>query len=53
LLPGKQSQEKNVDWDWLYGSLDEGEYRIIKQFYDFRATGDYDIYYLAAEFLIV
>lgn len=52
ILPGKQSLEEAVNWNWLYGSLDEGEYRIIKEFIDFRATGDYDTYYLAAEFVI-
>ncbi len=40
----------DVDWEWLYGSLDAGEYRIVKDILDFRGTGDYDIYYLAAEF---
>jgi len=41
-----------VDWDWLYGSLDAGEYRIVKDIADFRGPGDYDTYYLAAEFTI-
>jgi len=44
--------EWKVDWDWLYGSLDTGEYRIVKDMLDFRNTGDYDKYYLAAEFII-
>ncbi|WP_026477898.1 immunoglobulin-like domain-containing protein [Alkaliphilus transvaalensis] len=41
-----------VDWKWLYGSLDSGEYRIIKDILNFRSAGDFDTYYLAAEFLI-
>lgn len=41
-----------VDWEWLYGSMDTGEYRIVKDILDFRGTGDYDTYYLAAEFAI-
>jgi hypothetical protein len=41
-----------VNWEWLYGSLSPGEYRIVKDMLDFRDTGDYDIYYLAAEFTI-
>lgn len=41
-----------VDWNWLYGSLDAGEYRIVKYISDFRGTGDYDTYYLTAEFTI-
>jgi hypothetical protein len=44
--------EWTVDWNWLYGSLDTGEYRIVKDILDFRATGDYDTYYLVAEFSI-
>ncbi len=41
-----------VDWEWLYGSLDAGEYRIVKEILDFRDTGDFDKYYLASEFTI-
>ena len=41
-----------AEWEWLYGSLDAGEYRVVKDILDFRSTGDYDTYYLAAEFTI-
>jgi len=41
-----------VDWEWLYGSLETGEYRIVKDILDFRGSGEYDTYYLAAEFVI-
>lgn len=41
-----------VDWDWLYGGLEPGEYRIVKDLLDFRGPGEYDTYYLAAEFTI-
>lgn len=34
------------------GSLDPGEYRIVKKILDFRSTGDTDQYTLAAEFTI-
>ncbi|GAA0343202.1 hypothetical protein GCM10008967_37050 [Bacillus carboniphilus] len=44
--------EWTVDWNWLYGSLDQGEYRIVKDLLDFRNTGDYDEHYLTAEFTI-
>jgi len=47
-----ENEEWKVDWSWLYGSLDTGEYRIVKDILDFRKTGDYDKYYLAAVFLI-
>lgn len=46
------SSEWAVDWDWLYGSLKKGEYRIVKDILNFKGTGDYDTYYLAAEFTI-
>ncbi|WP_029425131.1 immunoglobulin-like domain-containing protein [Alkalibacillus haloalkaliphilus] len=36
----------SVDWEWLYGSLDTGEYRIVK-----RIT-NYEENHLAAEFTI-
>lgn len=51
LVPG-DNKEWETDWQWLYGSLSKGEYRIIKDILDFRETGDYDTYYLAAEFTI-
>ncbi|PKM49669.1 MAG: hypothetical protein CVV02_15070 [Firmicutes bacterium HGW-Firmicutes-7] len=44
--------EMLVDWNWLYGSLETGEYRIVKDILDFRGTGDYDTYYLGATFTI-
>lgn len=36
------STEWNVNWEWLYGELPSGSYRIGKNIMDFRATGDYD-----------
>ena len=51
-LPSGETREWAVDWKWLYGSLESGEYRIVKDILDFRATGDYDTNYLAAEFVI-
>lgn len=51
-LPPGETIEFTVDWKWLYGSLDTGEYRIVKDILDFRDTGDYDTYYLAGEFSI-
>ena len=51
-LSSGKNEEWKVDWSWLYGSLDTGEYRIVKDILDFRKTGDYDKYYLAAVFLI-
>ncbi len=34
--------ELSVDWEWLYGKLSPGFYRISKEIMDFRGTGNYD-----------
>lgn len=44
--------EWTVDWKIVYGNLDVGEYRIVKDVLDFRKSGDYDNYHLVAEFTI-
>jgi hypothetical protein len=51
-VPSEGKSEWEVDWKWVYGSLDAGEYRIIKDVSDFRKTGDFDTYYLTAEFTL-
>ena len=52
LIPANSTSEWEVDWEWLYGKLPVGKYRIGKEIMDFRETGDYDkaVYY--AEFEI-
>lgn len=52
LIPENSTSEWEVDWEWLYGKLPVGKYRIGKEIMDFREPGDYDkaIYY--AEFEI-
>jgi len=42
----------DVNWQWLYGELPAGEYRIGKEITNFRGTGDYDSQMLYAEFVI-
>lgn len=32
----------NIEWEWLYGELQDRNYRIGKEITDFRDTGDYD-----------
>ncbi|HSN66501.1 MAG TPA: immunoglobulin-like domain-containing protein [Fusibacter sp.] len=51
-LEPSQTSEWTVEWEWLYGILDTGDYRIVKDILDFRGTGDFDTYYLAAEFSV-
>ena len=48
-----EKREWTADFEWLYEPLPAGEYRIVKDILDFRGTGDYDTYYLAAEFTVV
>lgn len=44
--------EWDINWEYLYGAIPEGKYRIGKEIMDFRGPGDFDkaIYY--AEFII-
>lgn len=43
--------EQAVDWDWLFGPLSPGHYRLLsKEFVDFRDTGDYDTQLYEVEF---
>lgn len=37
-----QDREFEISWEWLYGNLPAGTYRLTKGFMDFRETGDYD-----------
>ncbi len=51
MAPG-EATEKELDWEWLYGELEPGEYRISKGVDDFRGTGDYDKYTVYAYFIL-
>ena len=52
IIPMGGSREFEINWEWLYGKLPAGNYRIVKGFMDFRETGDYDIKTYFAEFEI-
>lgn len=52
LLPMGTSVEENINWEFLYGSLPAGTYRISKSFTDFREAGNYDKETFYAEFEI-
>lgn len=52
IIPKDGSVEWEVDWEWLYGELSPGTYRIGKSVDDFRETGDYDTQNFYAEFEI-
>lgn len=53
IIPMNDTVEWEVDWEWLYGSLEPGHYRIGKEIMDFRGAGDYDQKMYYAEFEIV
>jgi hypothetical protein len=53
ILPPGQATERAEEWEWLYGKLSPGKYRINKDFRYSRAPGDYDEYPISAEFEIV
>lgn len=44
--------EFEIDWEWLYGRLPAGTYRLVKDFTEFRETGDYDDFSYWVEFVI-
>lgn len=44
--------EFEYNWEWLYGKLPAGTYRLVKGFTDFRESGDYDNFAYWTEFEI-
>jgi len=44
--------EWTVNWEWLYGELPPGKYRIGKEIMDFRKSGDFDTSIYFVEFVI-
>lgn len=42
LLPKEETREFEINWNWIFGELPNGTYRLIKEFMDFRKTADYD-----------
>ena len=52
MIPIEDSVEWEVNWEWLYGAIPSGKYRIGKSITDFRDTGDFDTATYYAEFEI-
>lgn len=52
MVPMEDSIEFEIDWEWLYGELPTGTYRIKKGFMDIRKAGDYDTATYFTEFEI-
>lgn len=51
-FPEGQDTEFDYTWEWLYGKLPAGTYRLTKGFMDFRDAGDYDTAMYWVEFEI-
>ncbi len=51
-IPEGQEVEFDFSWEWLYGKLPAGTYRLTKGFMDFRDAGDYDTAVYWVEFEI-
>ncbi len=49
-MPENQPVEWKADWEALYGTLEPGQYRLVKPVMDFRGPGDFTEYGLTAEF---
>jgi hypothetical protein len=41
-----------INWEWLYGELPDGHYRVGKEFMNLRSPGDYDKMMIYGEFSI-
>lgn len=52
VLDPKSTTTLDIDFEWLYGTLEPGRYRIVKEIMDFRGTGDYTNYWYLAEFIV-
>ena len=52
MIPINDTCEWEVNWEWLYGAVPSGKYRIGKSIDDFRGTGDFDTATYYAEFEI-
>ena len=48
----RASTECALNWEWLYGTLKAGSYRLKKEIMDFRASGDFDNYTVCAQFIL-
>lgn len=52
VISSEDTTRRELNWEWLYGELAPGEYRLRKSVLDFRGTGDYDKYELYAYFIL-
>lgn len=50
IVPLNGTIEWDVNWEWLYGELEPGHYRVGKEFMNFRGPGDSDHVMIYTEF---
>lgn len=51
-IPKQDSTKQELNWEWLYGTLEAGSYRIQTEIVDFRTSGDFDKYSISAQFIL-
>ncbi len=52
IIPLNGETQWEINWEWLYGELAPGTYRVSKEFVDWRQPGEFDKELLSAEFEI-
>ena len=52
ILPALGEASMETNWEWLYGKLSPGTYRITKSIVDDRQVGNNPLYFLTAQFII-
>lgn len=52
IINKEDTTQWDVDWEWLYGELSAGKYRIGKEIMNSRGSGDFDTEMVYAEFII-
>ena len=52
IITKEETTEFEYSWEWLYGKLPAGTYRLTKGFMDVRETGNYDTAVYWAEFVV-
>ncbi len=52
IIQKEDTTQWDVNWEWLYGKLSAGKYRIGKKIMNFRDSGDFDTEMVYAEFIV-
>lgn len=52
LIQKDEIREFDIDWNWIFGELPKGTYRLLKEFMDISETANYDSFEYWVEFVI-